>query len=115
MLMLEESEARFDEVSWVLDYLDDLESDFSVLHRVDDMYGIPGPRFLRLAVRLPAYDGLMRARAESLMAATEVEDAPPVSRSEPAGSGGVAGNVKVIEPTREALSSSAFAGLIEMG
>lgn len=34
----------------------------SVFHRVDDIYSMPGPRFFRLAARLPAYEGVMRLR-----------------------------------------------------
>lgn len=48
---------------WVVDYLDDIESDFSVFHRVDDVWSMSGPRFFKLAWRLPAYQGVMQARA----------------------------------------------------
>ncbi len=58
---------------WVVDYLDDLESDFSVFHRVDDIYALDGPRFLRLALRIFAYDGVLAARLRA-----EQEDAPGV-------------------------------------
>ncbi len=51
---------------WVLDYVNDLESDFSVFHRVDDIFEMDGPRFFRLAVRLPAYAGVMAARVANL-------------------------------------------------
>lgn len=61
---------------WVLGYLNDLESDFSAFHRVDDIYEMDGPRFFRLAVRLPAYDGVMRARL-----ANEREDEEPTRPS----------------------------------
>lgn len=47
---------------WVLDHLDDLESDFSVFHRVEDIYSMPGPRFFKLAYRIFAYEGVMAAR-----------------------------------------------------
>jgi hypothetical protein len=50
---------------WVVDHLEDLESDFAVLHRVDDPLSLPGPEFFRKATRLPAYRGVMRARAEA--------------------------------------------------
>lgn len=49
----------------MLDYLDDLESDFRVFHRIDDMYSIPGPLFFKLAFRIPAYGGVMRALLEA--------------------------------------------------
>jgi hypothetical protein len=50
---------------WVVDHLEDLESDFAVLHRVNDPLSLPGPEFFRKAARLPAYRGVMRARAEA--------------------------------------------------
>lgn len=34
----------------------------SAFHRVDDVYAMPGPRFFRLAWRLPCYRGVMRER-----------------------------------------------------
>jgi hypothetical protein len=51
-------------VLWVLDHLADIESDLSAIHRVDNMWSMPATRFLRLAERLVAYPGVMRARAE---------------------------------------------------
>jgi hypothetical protein len=50
---------------WVVDHLADLESDFSHLHRVDDMQELDGPRFFRLAWRMSLYSGVMRARVAS--------------------------------------------------
>jgi hypothetical protein len=50
---------------WVVDHLEDIESDFAVLHRVDDPLSLPGPEFFRKASRLPAYRGVMRARVEA--------------------------------------------------
>lgn len=47
---------------WVLDHLEDLESDFSVFHRVEDINSLDGPRFFRLALRIFAYEGVMAAR-----------------------------------------------------
>lgn len=47
---------------WVLNYLGDLESDFSVFHRVDEFRDMDGPRFFRMANRLVAYDGVLRNR-----------------------------------------------------
>jgi hypothetical protein len=49
----------------VLSHLEDLESDFSVFHRVDDMYAVPTRRFLAWAGRLVNYDGALRAAARS--------------------------------------------------
>jgi len=53
-------------VIWCLDFMADIESDLSVFHRVEDIESLDGPRFFRLAHRLPAYGGVMAARvAES--------------------------------------------------
>lgn len=57
--------ARFREIGWVADHLADLESDFSVFHRVDDIYAMDGPRFLRFAWRIAAYDGMITRHIES--------------------------------------------------
>lgn len=50
---------------WVLDHLDDIASDMSVFHRVDDIYSMTGRRFFTLANRLAAYKGVLRARIEA--------------------------------------------------
>lgn len=55
-------------------HLDDLESDFSVFHRVGDMEGMPSARFLAMAARLVHYDGAVRAALQ--------REAPP--QAEPA-------------------------------
>lgn len=47
---------------WVLDHLEDIESDLSVFHRIEDPWSMPGPKFFRFALRLPAYAGVMAAR-----------------------------------------------------
>jgi hypothetical protein len=51
-----------------------MESDFSVFHRVDDMYAMGAPEFFRKAHRIAAYQGAVRMRVE--MEAREREDAP---------------------------------------
>jgi hypothetical protein len=51
------------EIGWVLNYLDDLASDFSAVHRVPDMTVLDGPAFFKLAYRMTAYRGVMRERA----------------------------------------------------
>ena len=47
---------------WVLDHLPDLEADFLVFYRVEDIEALSGPRFLSLALRVFAYQGVMAAR-----------------------------------------------------
>lgn len=46
----------------MLGYLADVESDFSVFHRVDDIGEMEAARFFRLALRLTAYEGVLTAR-----------------------------------------------------
>jgi hypothetical protein len=65
-------------VIWVLDHLEDIESDFSVFHRIDDPWSMPGPKFFRFALRLPAYAGVMAARVMA-----EQEKPETVSRGRP--------------------------------
>lgn len=48
----------------MLDHLADLESDFSAIHRVDDIYQLDGPRFFRLAWRISAYKGVIHMRLQ---------------------------------------------------
>lgn len=92
------------QTAWVLDYLDDLESDFSAIHRIGDMYAMDGPRFFRLAHRLPAYRGVMRMRAE-----VEAERASGGSAP-----GGSPGRREVVDE-RELRYSAEFAGLADWG
>ena len=48
---------------WILDHLDDLDADFRVFYRIDDIESLSGPRFMALAQRVFAYQGVMAARA----------------------------------------------------
>lgn len=82
---------------WMVDHLDDLESDFSVFHRVDDMYSMPARRFVSLANRLPAYQGVMTIRAEE-----------QADRSAPAVPGSVVSD-------SDMRTDPAIAGLVEFG
>lgn len=58
----------------MLDHLDEIESDLSAFHRVDDIAQLDGPRFLRLAAQLPWYEGATRG---SLLARFQREAPPP--------------------------------------
>lgn len=53
---------------WTLDYEDDIASDLSAFHRVDDPMQIDGARFFVLAVRLAAYSGVLAARVAKIHA-----------------------------------------------
>jgi len=71
---------------WVVDHLADLESDFSVFHRIDNLHTLDGPRFFRLALRIFAYDGVMSAR---LAAQTENTDTDTTALAPSSGPGSV--------------------------
>lgn len=48
---------------WVLDHLEDIDSDMSVFHRVDDAREtLPAPLYFARAHRLGAYTGVMQSR-----------------------------------------------------
>lgn len=46
-------------------YLEDVESDMSAFHRIDDVGGMAAQLFIDRATRLSAYKGVIRARIES--------------------------------------------------
>lgn len=43
----------------MIQFIDDVESDMSVYHRVDDIMSMPSGRFFKLAKRLPSYQGAL--------------------------------------------------------
>lgn len=49
--------------AWIVDHLDDVASDLSAFHRVDDYMTLESARFFSLAERLGAYSGVVAARA----------------------------------------------------
>jgi hypothetical protein len=49
----------------VLEYLDEIESDLSAFHRIDDYLEMDCLKFFRLAFRLVHYQGAVRAQAEA--------------------------------------------------
>jgi len=49
---------------WVLNYLEDIRSDFSVFHRVDEIEDVPADKFFPRVRRLVAYKGALRMTAE---------------------------------------------------
>jgi hypothetical protein len=51
--------ARVAEWSWILDYLDEIESDLSRFHRVDDINTLGSSRFFSLVRLLPVYGGAL--------------------------------------------------------
>lgn len=74
----------------MLDFWDEIESDLSVFHRVDDWRTLSGPRLLRLARLLGCYGGAVQTRLASeraeqgqgptpVAAAAGVEEVRPLS------------------------------------
>lgn len=64
------------ECSWIVDYLDDVESDLSAFHRIDDYRTLSSARFFSLALRLGAYAGVIQARAYAESKASEPARSP---------------------------------------
>lgn len=94
----------------MLHALDDVESDLSRFHRIDDMYAMASPRFFRFANRLAFYEGAVRA-AMMRYAATLQEQQAPDTPAEPAA---VSGDV-VVPPSRAALAVSDLGPLLSWG
>lgn len=55
---------RLAELAWFFTHIDDVRSDMSVFHRVDDIEQIPVARLVPLMVRLPLYGGAVRFAAQ---------------------------------------------------
>lgn len=57
--------ARVAEIGWVLEYAADIDADFLAIYGIDlEVCDMTGPRYLALAHRLTAYQGVMAARVE---------------------------------------------------
>lgn len=66
---------RTDQIGWVTGYVQDLDADFLAIYGIDlEEDDISGPRYFALAHRLPAYAGVLAARAEA-----EREDDSPAT------------------------------------
>lgn len=57
-------------LAWVWEVWDDIASDLSVFHRIDDPDTLTIPAFIAKAVRLSAYTGAVRARFAQQSAGT---------------------------------------------
>lgn len=96
---------------WVRDHLDDIASDLSVFHRIDDMYAMTGPRFFTFACRLSAYAGVMQARV-----AAALEDDRPAQPSASAGPGRRGDTYVPTAVTAESVAlDPTLAGLFSIG
>lgn len=86
--------ARASQIIWVVDHLHDLEADFRVFYRIEDIYAMPSAQFLQFAWRVGAYQGAVAAqmerRAEKIKARPTVPKTGPTTLSrETRGSGEV--------------------------
>lgn len=91
----------------MLRHLDDLASDFSVFHRVDDMGALPARAFFALAERLSAYQGIVSARAAIQAAEEDLEPSGPYESREPP--------PDQVTPRAVLESDSAFKGVFSFG
>jgi hypothetical protein len=83
---------------WLREHLDDICSDLSVFHRIDDFTELDGPTLWKLAWRLPAYQGRMALVVE------ELQSAEQGTTSQPAAIGPVgAGHAPALNATPEVL------------
>jgi hypothetical protein len=60
-----------------LEHLDDIESDLSAHHRVDDVYSMESRKYFKFAARLHGYRGIMRFRYEQLAAEEQEKGKSP--------------------------------------
>lgn len=90
----------------MLRYLDVIDSDMSVFHRVDDIRAMASPRFFFLAERLVYYDGALRARLRLDHARMQTQ--PPAA--------GVAGSPSVVAaPPSGEVSPAVLAAMSDAG
>lgn len=55
-----------------------MESDFSAIHRIDDIYAMNGPRFFKFANNMMHYQGAIRFNVERQVAELRSNHAPVV-------------------------------------
>jgi hypothetical protein len=99
---------------WINDWLDDVRSDMSVFHRIDDIEVMEAKRFVAFAERLPAYSGAVLAR---LVREREEQDvttqpsAPAPSRGLP----NLGNDVVEVPATRAGMFGSPIADIVSWG
>jgi len=75
-------------LSWIAEFWEDIVSDMSVYHRVDDLAALTITRFLSLVVRLSAYGGALRTRFTAQTAGTASPANVPAAGIVPRAGGG---------------------------
>lgn len=89
---------------WVLDHLEDLDADFLAFYRIDGIESLTGPRFLSLALRVFAYQGVMAARA------TAEQEARNPTRGALTAVTSREGGVKQVESSKAAITADPALG-----
>lgn len=94
---------------WTVGMIDDIASDMSVFHRVDDIEAMPAARFFAFAARLPAYQGAVRFRFEQ---AAEATLAPQQATAEAARPPGAPNSAQVV-PSTPAVMTAMLPGVVD--
>jgi hypothetical protein len=88
----------------------------SAIHRVDDIRLMDGPRFFRLAHRLPWYEGVMRGRVRAEMAEEEETPRPRQQQHTARPAGRTRPGYREVPATKAALSlDPAMQGIFSFG
>lgn len=93
----------------MVEFWDDVASDMSVFHRIEEVESMPARRFFAFATRLPAYSGAVTARLTVAAAAQQ-----PATAAKPAPTG-APGRQGVMPGTRAAIQASELADLFSWG
>lgn len=88
------------EIMWVLDHLDDLETDFRVFYRIDDFEQIPSTQFLKYAYRVSAYNGVVAAKMMQQQEKQESSSAPVGKRTHLSMEAARIGDIERVESTK---------------
>jgi hypothetical protein len=70
-----EIEQRADELAWVLDNFREIESDFAVFYRIDDVSQLDGVFFFERVLCLFYYQGALRTKLENELAQQKAKEA----------------------------------------
>lgn len=98
---------RTEQLLWITVLLDDVESDLSRFHRVDDWQQLTGSRFIKLAERLAVYGG---AVADAFQRVQETNAAASQERLA-ASSGQVVDDPKMLEALTSKGHQAGFPGI----
>lgn len=100
---------------WLMDKRADIESDFSVFHRITNPEEtLDGPTYFEFAERLPAYAGVLQARQLAEEQDKKKQQSNTGQTTEMGKPGRTSpGAAKTVTATRGVIENSSLAGLIE--